>query len=75
MLELAGQRLVAFEGDNPMTAPGQVERDTARAGADIEDRLTGMRCGQLAPQRQVGAIGAALEVVPDHGRGAHARTQ
>jgi hypothetical protein len=74
-LELAGQRLIALEGDYAMAATGQVECHPSRAGADIEDRPTSTRCGQLTPQRQIGGVGAALEVVPDHRCGAHARTQ
>ncbi len=35
-------------------------------GADVEDRVARRaRRSELAPQRQVGAVGAALEVVPD----------
>ena len=47
-----------------MAGPGEVERHPAGAGADVEDP-TAILGGQLAPQRQVGAVGAALEVVPD----------
>ena len=46
-----------------MSGPGQLERDPAGARANLEDRpwIAGR---QLAPQRQVRAVGAALEVVP-----------
>ena len=44
----------------------EVERDAPGARADVEHGAARRR-GQLAPQRQVGGVGAALDVVPDHG--------
>ena len=46
-------------------APGQVQGDAAGAAAELEDRPAGAP-RQLLPERQVGAVGAALDVVPDH---------
>ncbi len=52
-----------------MPGAGELERDAAGAGADVEHRAA-VPLGQLAPQRQVLAVAAALQVVPDH---VHAR--
>ena len=43
---------------------GEVQRDAPGARADVEDRPAG-RGRELAPQRQVLVVAAALEVVPD----------
>jgi hypothetical protein len=47
---------------------GKVECHPAGAGADVEDRPA-RGGGELAPQRQVGAVRRALDVVPDHAFG------
>ena len=53
-----------------MAGVGELERDAAGARADVEDAL-GRLAGELAPERQVGVVAAALDVVPDHVVGAH----
>jgi hypothetical protein len=62
------QVAVAVERDDLEAAPREVERDPPGAGADVQHRPA-VLLGELAPQRQVGVVGAALDVVPD--RGAH----
>src|SRR5919201_2968119 len=58
---------VGVERDDLVSARGEVERHAAGAGAHVEHGPAGF-CGKLAPQRQVLAVGAALDVVPQHGR-------
>ena len=53
---------------------GEPQRDTPGARADVEHRPV-RRGRELAPQRQVGGVGAALDVVPDHGGVAAAHRQ
>jgi hypothetical protein len=51
-----------------VAARGEVEGDPAGPGAEVEHRAvrpSGV-IRQRAPQRQVGGVGAALDVVPDH---------
>ncbi len=68
-LQRSKQVGVEVERGDTMARTGEIERHPARAGADIEDRVT-VALGQLPPQRQIRAIGAALQVVPhDLGRG------
>ena len=47
-----------------MARMGEIECHPAGTGADIEDRVA-VAFGELPPQRQIGAVGAALQVVPD----------
>ena len=61
------QLRVAVEADHRVAAPGEVQGDPAGAAAEVEDRPVG-RVGQLLPERQVGRVGAALDVVPDRAR-------
>ena len=57
----------------PVPAPGEVQGDAAGAAAEVEDRPVGLG-RQLLPERQVGAVGAALDVVPDQPRGSLRRS-
>ena len=66
-----GEQLgVAVERDDLVAAAREVERDAAGAGADVEHGRA-LAVGELAPQRQVEVVGAALDVVPDDVVGAH----
>ena len=57
-----------------MTESSEVKGHAARAGADLEDRIA-VLAGERAPKRQVLAVPAAFEVVPDHlGRGHPSRS-
>ena len=61
-----GQQVrVDVERRDLVAGAGEVERHAPGAGADVEHRAAGL-VRQLAPQRQVGGVGAALDVVPDH---------
>ena len=61
-----GQQVgVDVERRDLVAGAGEVERHAPGAGADVEHRAAGL-VRQLAPQRQVGDVGAALDVVPDH---------
>ncbi len=51
-----------------MAGASEIERHPAAPSANVEDRVA-LALGQLPPQRQVGAIGATLQVVPDNRRG------
>ncbi len=62
-LELREQVGVEVERGDVVAGAGEVERDPAGARADVEHRARLLR-GELAPQRQVGAVAAALDVVP-----------
>ena len=66
--QLGEQRAVEVERGHRVAGARQRQRHPAGAGADVEHRA-GLRGGQLAPQRQVGRVGAALDVVPDHDLG------
>ena len=46
-------------------SPRQVQGDPARPASEVEDRPVGLRCEPL-PCPQVGRVGPALGVVPDH---------
>ena len=59
----ADQRGLGVDPGHLVPGRGQVQGDPARAAAEVEHRPAGLR-GQLAPQRQVRAVGAALGVVP-----------
>ena len=62
--ELGQQLAVEVERGDVVAVAGEVERHAPGAGADVEHRARlGLR--QLAPQRQVGRVAAALDVVPD----------
>lgn len=63
-LQLGEELGVDVERDDVMALRGEVERDAAGPRADVEDR-PGLGGGELAPERDVGVIGAALDVVPD----------
>src|SRR4029079_13794437 len=54
----------AVEGADAVALAGEVERDAAGPGADVEHRA-GVADREIAPQRQVLGVGAALDVVPD----------
>ena len=66
------QHPLALERGHRVTGSGELERDAAATRADVEDRPW-MLSGELPPQRQVRAVGAALEVVPDDLAAARAR--
>ena len=68
------QLRVEVEADTRVPAPGQVQGDPAGAAAEVEHRAAG-RGRQLLPERQVGRVGAALDVVPDHRRAGRAHRQ
>ena len=55
---------VEVERGDRVAGGGERERDAAGAGADVEDPVRGLG-RQLVPERQVGRVGAALDVVPD----------
>ena len=57
------QRRVGVQRDHRRTTGGEIERDATGAGADVENRAPGL-AGQRPPQRQILAVGAALQVVP-----------
>ena len=65
--ELGQQGRVHVHGRHGMSRARQRERHATGAATDLEHG--GARCGgsELEPQRQIGAIRAALEVVPDDG--------
>ncbi len=54
----------AVERDDPVALAGEVERHAPGPGADVEHR-PGVADREIAPQRQVLGVGAALDVVPD----------
>ena len=56
---------VDVERDDLVPGAREVQRHAPAARPDVEDRTAGGG-GQLAPQRQVRRVAAALEVVPDH---------
>ena len=56
---------VAVQGDDLEPLAREVERDAPGARAHVEHRAA-LAPGEPAPQRQVGAVAAALEVVPQH---------
>ena len=58
------QLRAAVERDDLVAAAGEVERDAPGPGADVEHRRA-LAVGQLAPQRQVEVVAAALDVVPE----------
>jgi hypothetical protein len=63
--QLVEQLRVAVHGGHRVTVGGQVERQAAGAGAQLEHRAADP-VGQLAPEREVDRVRAALHVVPDH---------
>ena len=58
------QHVAAVERRDRVSGPRELQRHTAAAGADVE-HATAAALRELAPERQVGAVAAALEVVPD----------
>ena len=50
---------------SPSARAGQVQRDPAGAAAELEHRPRALG-GSSRPERQVGPVAAALDVVPDH---------
>jgi hypothetical protein len=70
----------AVERDDAVALAGEMERHAAGAGADVEDRSR-VADREVAPQREVLGVRAALDVVPDDLRdvrflgpcGAHAK--
>jgi len=66
--ERAEQLGVGVEADHLVPAAGQMEDDAAGPAAELEDRAAAA-LGQLLPERQVGLVAAALNVVPDRGGG------
>ena len=63
VLQRSQQRRVSVQRDYRRTTGGEIERDATGAGADVENRAPGL-AGQCPPQRQILAVGAALQVVP-----------
>ena len=63
-LEDAEQLGVEVERGHGVAGVGEPERDPPGAGADVEDAFRGV-ARELAPQRQIGLVAAALDVVPD----------
>jgi hypothetical protein len=61
------QVAVAVERDHGVAGARQVQRDAPGARPDVEDRAARL-ARQRPPQRQVGLIAAALDVVPDDHR-------
>ena len=55
---------LAVERRDGESVPREVERDPPCARADVEHRAA-VLLGELAPERQVGLVAAALHVVPD----------
>ena len=55
---------VGVQCDHRHTTGGEVERNTTGARADVEDRAPSL-AGQRPPQRQILAVGAALQIVPE----------
>ena len=47
-----------------MAALREIDGDPSGAGAYLEDRIA-LPLGQRVPQRQIGLVAPALEVVPD----------
>ena len=70
-LSAAAQLRVALERVDRVAGPRQAQCDPAGSGADVEDRAAGGG-RELEPEREVGGVGAALDVVPDDPGGAHA---
>ena len=62
-LKAATKSGVAIDSDDPVPASGQVQGDPAGAAAEVEDRALG-GLGVPLPGREVGLVGAALEVMP-----------
>ena len=56
------------ERDDLVAATREVEGHAPRPRTELQDRAAG-RGGQLAPEREVGDVAAAFEVVPDDGLG------
>ena len=68
-VELGEQQRVEVERGDAMPVARELERDAPGSRADVEDRsgslgADGLR-GELAPERQVGVVAAALQFVPD----------
>ena len=57
------QLAVEVERGDVVAGAGEVQRHPAGAGADVEHRA-GLGRRELAPQREVGGVAAALDVVP-----------
>ena len=68
--EFGEQLGVEVKGDELVAPRGQVGGHAAGAGAQVQDRAV-RRLGELAPQEQVGVVGAVLHVVPGHRGGRH----
>jgi hypothetical protein len=64
--KLRQQSCVHVYARNRIPGTRQRERDATGAAAHIEHGGTGCGSSELEPQRDVDAIVAALEVVPDH---------
>jgi len=62
--ERAQEDRVALQRGHAMARAREVQCHSSRARADVQDRA-GARLGELAPQRQVGTVAAALQVMPD----------
>ncbi len=66
------QDRVALERVHGMSGSGEDEGHPPGPGPDVEDRARGGG-GELEPEREVGRVGAALDVVPDDGVGPRQR--
>ena len=62
-LELGRQLGVALDRDHLVAGAGQVEGHPPGARPQLEDGA-GSRPGELLPERQVGVVGAAFDVMP-----------
>ena len=63
--QLVEQLGIRVQGRQCVPAIGQVERHPSRSCSEIQDR-PGRPPRQLAPNRKVGGVAGAFEVVPDH---------
>ena len=64
MLQRLQQCRLHIQCDHRDTTGGEIERDAAGARADVEYRAAGL-AGQRPPQRQILAVAAALQIVPE----------
>ena len=68
LLEHREQLRLEIDADHLVAASGQMQGDATGSAAEIDHGASG-RARQLLPERQIGRVGAALDVVPD--RDAH----
>ena len=65
-LELAGQVGIPLQSDHVVAVSGQVQRDAPCSRPELEHRAS-CGLGQLDPEREVGAVAAELDLLPDGG--------